>query len=333
MYISLAQKHSLVLALAALRFVAAQDEPNISAASSPVLESPSDAIVVGHLFPACNGQRVGGHKPLTVPVDRCLTTPGFGLEIKTAAVCSNGTRARLARFDDKKCGYGTLSELYGLIDVADSDIGGCLPTGSIGDDKTISSVAFWCDGVKKSSPEDDKKEKDGNDSEKSKAKAGSVSESACIPGRAPFFNHPNTDTCVNLRTSKMKVYSAGVCANGTQSTLALYNDKSCVGAPKFLDVKEEDTKPCMDLDGVSSFAFYCTGEGIEGSPESSDPEKSRGGGGAMQFLLVLSLICMMFFLMLVLSIFTWVRKYGCSVGKIIQFLQGFLKPKDGAIAI
>lgn len=312
MHLSLVQTQAFAVALAALQFVAAHDDLPATPLSDPI-----DAVVIGHLFPACNGQRVGGHKPLNVPVDRCLTTPGFGLEIKTAAVCANGTRAKLARFEDKKCGYGNISEIWGLVDVADSDIGACMPTGKA-DGGEIRSVSFWCDGVKKSSPEDDEKEKEPDTNA---PKAGSVSESACMPGKAPFFNHPKTDTCVNLQTSKMRVYSAGICANGTQSALALYEDKSCVGAPTLKEVKEEDTKSCMDLDGISSFAFYCTGE-IEGPPESpSNPSQPRQGGGVMQFLLVLSLICMMFFLMLVLSILTWVRRYGGSVGKLIEFFQ------------
>lgn len=313
---------AFVVALAALQLVAAD-------------EQPTDGVVIGHLFPGCGGRRVGGHKPLTVPVDRCLTTPGYGLQIKTAAVCANGTRAPIARFSDSKCGYGTLSETYPLLSVTDRDLGRCLSMGVAGDKEKVNSVAFWCDGVKKTSPEDDEKEKEPEDADKSRK--GSVSESACMPGKAPFFNHPTTDTCVNLRTSKMKVYSAGICANGTQSTLALYQEKACVGEPTtFLDIKEEDTKSCMDLEGVSSFAFYCTGEGIAGSPESPSnpaPSQPKQGGNIMHFFLILALICMMFFLMLVLSIFTWVRKYGGSAGKLIQLVQGLFKPKDGAIAI
>lgn len=315
MYLSLVQNQVLIIALAALRLVAADEALTIS-------DKTTDGVIIGHLFPECNGQRVGGHKAHTVPVDRCVTTPGFGLQIKTAATCADGTRAQLARFSDKKCGYGTLSEKYGLIDIADSDIDGCISTGLMGEEEKISSVAFWCEGVKKSSPEDDEKEKEPENTQK--PKAGSVSESACVPGKAPFFNHPKTDTCVNLRTSKMKVLSAGICANGTQSTLALYKEKSCAGVPTtFMDIKDEDTKSCMDLSETSSFAFYCTGEGIEGSPESpSNPDqRQRPRNSAIQFLLVLSLVCMMFFLMLVLSIWTWVRKYGGSTGKLIQFIQ------------
>jgi len=327
MYLSLVQKQTFFLALAALRLVSAD---------LSTTETPTDGVVVGHLFPACNGHRAGGHKALTVPVDRCLTTPGLAIQIKQAAVCNNGTRAQLARFPDKKCGHGTLSESYGLIPVADSDIGSCMSTGVLGGEESFNSVAFWCDGVKKSSPEDGEKKGEDDNTDTKKPRAGSVSESACVPGRAPFFAHPKTDTCVNLRTSKMRVYSAGICANGTQSTLALYKEKSCVGGPAtFLDIGEKDTKTCLDLSESSSFAFYCTGAGIEDSDGSpTGPDRPReNGGSVMHFLLVLSLICMMFFLMLVLSIYTWIRKYGGSAGKVIQVLQGFLKPKDGGIAI
>lgn len=156
-----------------------------------------------------------------------------------------------------------------------------------------------------------------------------MSESACMTGRAPTFKHPKVDTCVNLMTSKMKVIFPGVCANGTQSTLALYEEKACVGAPaSFVDIKDETTNSCMDLSGMASFAFYCTGEGIEGSAPSN-PGPPRQSGGIMQFLLVLTLICMMFFLMLVLSIFTWVRKYGGSVGKLVDFakVSRFILPR------
>jgi len=327
---SLVSTRALVLALAALRFAAAEEFEDSQATT---LDAPIDAVVSGHLFPACNGHRVGGKKYLNVPVDRCLTTPGFGLEIKTAAVCANGTRAQWARFENKKCGYGTLSEKYGLVEIKDADIGAesCLETGVIGAEEKISSVAFWCDGVKKSSPEDEPKKPENPD----KSKKGSVSESACMVGKAPTFNHPKTDTCVNLRTEKMKIYSAGICENGTQSTLALYEDKGCVGTPAtFLEIKEENARTCMDLSGTSSFAFYCTGEGLgEDSAITPNPGQPRQGGSILGFFLILTLICMMFFLMLVLSIYTWVRKYGGSVGKLVDFAKGLLKPKEGAIAI
>jgi hypothetical protein len=274
----------------------------------------TDAVVVGHLFPACNGRKV--RKSLNVPVDRCLSTPTLALEIKTAATCANGTRAQWARFPEKGCGYGTLDAEFGLVELEDKDVGTCLDVMDIG------SMAFWCDGVKKSSPEDEGNDDNENKPEdEDKSQKGSVSESACMVGKAPFWNHPPADTCVNLKTDKLQVFSSAICANGTESTLALYEGTGCPGAPsEFRAVTKEELKSCLDVAGMNSFAFYCTGKGIERSRER-EPVRHGGSGGIMHFLLVLTLIIMMSFLMMILSILVWVRKYGGSVGRVIEFAR------------
>jgi hypothetical protein len=274
----------------------------------------TDGVVVGHLFPACNGRKA--RKPLSVPVDRCLSTPTLALEIKTAATCANGTRAQWARFPEKGCGYGTLDAKFGLVELEDKDINTCL------DFMKIGSMAFWCDGVKESSPDDkDDGKKPENDD---KSKKGSVSESACMVGKAPFWNHPKADTCVNLKTEKLEVTSAAVCANGTESTLALYKETGCLGGPsEFRAVKRAESKECLNVEGMKSFAFYCTGKGIERGRETG---RNGGGGGIMHFLLVLTLIIMVFFLMTMLTVLTWVRKYGGSVGKLIEFARVSCSP-------
>jgi hypothetical protein len=271
----------------------------------------TDAVVVGHLFPTCNGRKA--RKSINVPVDRCLNTPNLALEIKSAAICANGTRAQWARFPEKRCGYGTLDAEFGLVELEDKDISTCL------DVMKIESMAFWCDGVKKSNPDDDE---DGEEPEnEDKSQEGSVSESACMIGKAPFWNHPKADTCVNLGFEKLKVSSAAICANGTQSTLALYKETGCLGAPsEFRAVNQAESKGCLNVEGMNSFAFYCTGEGIERG-RGREHGRNGGGGSIMHFLLILTLIVMMSSLMLVLSIFTWVRKYGGSVGKLIEFAR------------
>jgi hypothetical protein len=271
----------------------------------------TDAVVVGHLFPACNGQNA--RKSLNVPVDRCLSTPSLALEIKTAATCANGTRAQWARFPEKGCGYGTLDAEFGLVELEDKDIGTCLDVMEIG------SMAFWCDGVKKSSPDDRDEGQKPEDNDKTKD--GSVSESACMVGKAPFWNHPKADTCVNLRSEKMQVTYAAVCANGTLSTLALYKGTGCPGAPSDFRAVEAESRKCLDVEGMKSYAFYCTGEGIERGRSGEPGRNGGGGGGIMQFLLVLALIIMMSFLMLVLSVFVWVRKYGGSAGRLIEVVK------------
>jgi hypothetical protein len=119
----------------------------------------------------------------------------------------------------------------------------------------------------------------------------------------------------------LQVTSPAICANGTQSTLALYKDNGCLGAPsEFRAVEAAKGRECLDVEGMKSFALYCTGEGIGGSG-GGEHRRNGNTGGIMQFLLVLTLIVMMFFLIMVLSILTWVRKYGGSMGKVIEAIR------------
>jgi len=288
----------------------------------------TDAVVEGHLLLNCGGRTVGKPRPpLIVPVDRCLNTPTWALKIKTAATCANGTRAQWARFPEKGCGNGTLDAKFGLVGLKPWEIGTCL------DIRGIESMSFWCDGVKKSNPSDGTDEKEPEDVDKSKE--GSVSESACMPRKAPFYTHPKVDTCVNLTYEKMKVYSAAVCSNGTQSTLALYQAIGCIGTPsEFKAITEEETKVCLDVDGMNSYAFYCTGEGLWDSRDS-EPGRSgpSGGAGVGHFLLIITLITVTFFLMLLLTIFAWVRKFGGSLSKLVDFARNLVKPREGSIRL
>jgi hypothetical protein len=231
------------------------------------VEKSSDALVLSHLSPGCTGYTIGGNKPYNLKADKqCATTPGYGIQIQKPAVCANGTRAKWARYEDDKCGHGHFPAKYGLMDIRDADIGKCLSTGPVSSPTKVRSIAFWCDGLK---PQDRKSEdkEDEPKKQKPKAAAGSVSESACMVGKAPFFNHPKTDTCVNLRTSKMKIYSSGVCDNGTKALMATYSGKNCMRSPaKLWDLGPEEMQRCLPFDAVGSFAFWCTGDVVVPQP-------------------------------------------------------------------
>jgi hypothetical protein len=303
---------ALLLALTTLASAISNDVSGLEA---------SDAVIEGHLFPTCNGRKLGKpRKPMNVPVDRCLNNPGLAVVIKTAATCANGTRAQWARFPETGCGYGTLDAEFGLVELEDKDIGTCLDTRGVG------SMSFWCNGVKKSNPSNETDEKEPEDVDKSKK--GSVSESACMPRKAPSWKHTKADTCVNLTYEKMSVYSAAVCVNGTQSTLALYKAIGCLGTPaEFRAITEEETKVCIDVEEMNSYAFYCTGEGL-GRSRDSEPNRNGGGGGSIgHFFLIIILIITTFFLMLLFTILTWVKKYGGSLGKLIEFARVSHSPR------
>jgi hypothetical protein len=280
------------------------------AAVPPMVDSSSQSdVAVGgaveaYLGPLCDEFQGGRReRPKTVPVDKCLGRLSYSIRITKPAVCANGTRALWARFKGDKCDYGeiTYTDGPGLVDIQDSDIGVCQATGRVGrkNEDWIGSMSFWCDGfgdVKRPDPSAPP------EVEKLKPKAGSVSESACQP-KAPFFNHPKTDTCVNLRTNKLKIYSSGVCENGTSALWAKYPEKNCVGSPvSIASVSKDMMEKCLDVTDTSSFSFWCTGKGLGTTPPTipNKPNKPKSGGMPV-FLIVI--LCVMSVVLLGLAVF------------------------------
>jgi hypothetical protein len=320
---------------------------------APHPESATDGVLASHLHIDCEAPLTGEDKLVTAPVDTCLTTSGLAITWKTPAVCNNGTRALWAKFEDDKCTKWVKTN--GLVDIPDKIIGECTQTAM---EERMESMAFWCEGFDSASTNlitlDDKHEKgtEPEDREKPKAAPGSVSESACLSNKAPFFNHPKTDTCVSLKTSKLQIFAVGICADGEPARLALFENKSCGGEPQELvEVSEDDLKRCLDLTGTSSFAFYCTGKGL-GVPPEIGPSPPRQSGSLFSFILILLLMCLFAFLMLALSVWAWfrtgvgravtelVRVSNCSVPRTPvadrlanDILQTFLKRDQGAIAL
>jgi hypothetical protein len=246
----------------------------------------SSGSVETYLGPVCNSKPAGSKKPIIVPSDRCLSTHGFSLRLLTPAVCANGTRAKWARFEGPKCNYGEITFEDGLLDIEDTDLRECKEMGWAGNREVkIGSMSFWCDGfgdVKRPDPNAPPVE------EKPKPRAGSVSESACT-GKAPFFRHPKTDTCMNLSTQKLKIFSSGICEDGTPGRWAKYEDEDCTGSPsETVDVGDELLERCLNVEGTKSFAFWCTGDGLGSPPKKKkgDEKKSNGGGGKSVVLII-----------------------------------------------
>jgi hypothetical protein len=80
------------------------------------------------------------------PDKQCLRIFEHGFEIKKALTCTNGTRAKWARFEVTNCGEARLSTKYSLMDLQDSDIGRCLSTTQLSGELRIRSMTFFCDG-------------------------------------------------------------------------------------------------------------------------------------------------------------------------------------------
>lgn len=124
-------------------------------------DGPYDAIMVSHS--SCSNHHLtgvwNGARETNVPVDHCVATAGKSINIKSAAICENGTRAQWARFEDSTCNHGRISTKYGLVDIHDTDVrvDKCLLTGNDGSKDKVRSMAFWCDGIKFDSPTQEKK--------------------------------------------------------------------------------------------------------------------------------------------------------------------------------
>ena len=217
-------------------------------------DKSQDAIVGYRLSPECSVYPLGGGKSLIIPVDVCLTTPGFAISIRRPAFCPNGTRARLARFEDPKCGAGSqkLSSRLGLIDVHNGNLYQCMSTGLASQDRKerFESVMFWCDGF------------------------GSITPPTILPPKLPptpawistpwDINYPKTDTCTNLTVPKLLIHSPGICSDGRFSNVAFYPRRNCDGPPHLIKdtlymERELELGRIMTIEGTSSIAFLCDG--------------------------------------------------------------------------
>jgi hypothetical protein len=108
-----------------------------------------------------------------------------------------------------------------------------------------------------------------------------LSLNACSYRTAPSFQHPGTDTCVNLSPIHsrpgIKIYNSGACANGTTPMLGRYSSSGCRDTPTSLTpITEDKIKTCLNTDGVSSVSFWCTGEIVATTPRLPRTEGTFG---------------------------------------------------------
>jgi hypothetical protein len=298
---------SALAALIAVATLTSAQEATPSAA--PSASGPSNATVETFTLPSCNGAiRLGKKHRWSMAPDSCLSvSTSSSFRIEEPAICPNGTRARLARYEGRGCNGGVITAEDGLVDLGDDDLsknnnGKCfeIRPDSVVDKKVgYASFSFFCDGRTAKGGEGDGEPAGSLD----KTKKGSVSHNICpVRGdsrpRAPTFGHPLPDTCMNLPTRQpLKVLSVATCPDGSEARLATWSGRDCPGiVPGALEpVADDQIDACMLWDDSNdiSYAFWCTGD-IKRGDKTSEPGPDGPPGGDRKDYNIVGLILVMF---------------------------------------
>ena len=216
------------------------------------------SIVTYSLF-ECNGESLmGGAKNWTLLPDDCLkVSPSTSFRIVEPAVCSNGTRAKLARYEGRDCNYGEVTIGGGLVEVTDDDLDTCQGINVKGHQSkathaSIASFGFYCDGQKGNVP---------------KERSGSTSQNTCPRGRdppvrSPTYDHYKPGQCrAILRTERLDIFTKATCSDGSEAKLAKwYGNRMCRGDyNEVVKITEDMMEECffINRDKHSSWSFWC----------------------------------------------------------------------------
>jgi len=225
--------------------------------------------------------------PANVSVWPYAATTFSHLRLDNAPICPNGTRARLARYEDTgesdlayargKCNNFQFTFRDSLVDINDQDIGACinvrkllLSRGGVGNTK---GIAFYCDG-----PGIDEATRKQNQAQVTKQ--GVVSHNECAPDttrwhtpgepkparRATTWFEVPVETCVNLRNREnLALRKLPECADGSAPLMAVWPEAGCKGMPpKIGGVMARLGESCRGFyggDGSASYAFWCDSYG------------------------------------------------------------------------
>jgi hypothetical protein len=220
-------------------------------------------------------------KNFDLPVDTCQSTlDSKGLSMFKPSTCSDGSRARRARYWDDEC-----KVLHDITDIKDEDFkwGSCelldIATPDVAT-RHIGSVALYCDG-----PAIQDIAEVTNRKEISLVETPHNTTIPRKPWWVPFwkglilvspgqgtgdFNVLSSDTCYNwiFLNSRLEIHQVPRCWDGTRANVAFFNWGNCIGSPVFYDGGDEtlrDMRFCKsmpDCGGYDSMAFLCKGIGI-----------------------------------------------------------------------
>lgn len=236
-------------------------------------DSAVNATVETYPLYSCNDESpLGGPNTWSMPPDHCLkVSTSTSFRVLEPAICPNGTRAKLARYEGRDCNYGEVTIPGGLMDVSDDDLDVCqsVSVDGFSSNATYASIAsfgFFCDGRKADRPDDEEDEP--------KEKWGSVSLNTCRrgsdPPRAPTWDHPLPGECSAILTSeRLDIYFPATCSDGSEAKLATWHgNRMCKGDyDEIKEITDDMIQDCffVDQESHSSFAFWC-------------PDTERGGG-------------------------------------------------------
>lgn len=256
--------------------------PAMASSPHPIIvmrdEAAVNASVRTYPFPGCNGDTKLGDSSWTMAPDTCLkVSTSTTFRILEPAICPNGTRAKLARYEGRDCNYGEVTLPGGLAEVTDDNLNKCQNVwieghASNATHASIASFGFFCDGRKGDRPDEDEEE--------SRERWGSVSMNTCPvgrdPPRAPTFSHPLPGACSAILTSeRLEIFFPATCSDGSQSKLATwYGTRMCEGDyHEIRDIDEDLMDECffVNRNNHSSFAFWCPDSGSSDVKSTTAP--------------------------------------------------------------
>jgi hypothetical protein len=205
------------------------------------------------------------------PVD--YQYPFHSVKVTRPSICPNGTRARLALFEDThegdrryNCNGGEITFEDGLLDINDDDVGKCINVRDLalsrGGVANTKAVTFYCDGL------DLSKEWSHLDDQTEKAV---VSHNECRPlnsGEEPppiTFMDLAVGECANIpKGQPLRLRKAPTCPPGESLLVATWPAYNCNGLPTEVFGKSASIGSICEYfsdDGDSSYALWCGKDG------------------------------------------------------------------------
>ncbi|KAK4170461.1 hypothetical protein QBC43DRAFT_374728 [Cladorrhinum sp. PSN259] len=224
------------------------------------------------------------------------TTFGFhSIRITNPLICPNGTRARIARYEDTrksdrtyKCNGGKMTLVDGLMDVNDDDLGKCISVRGLsllrGGTANAKGIMWYCDGF----PSLDNTDDHGNAAPPPKQDSKNLNPNALVSHNACEINtysygqnsgaaeeRPTTwmevplDKCMNLFNGRpLRALRTPVCPDGKEAMLAKWSTSNCPGMPDsvagFQAGLGEVCRTFHGRDGSGSYEFWCDVKDPEG---------------------------------------------------------------------